>query len=52
MSDAPEFSRCVKLARIGSEPYRQRISANEDERVALARRFDLVSLDRLDAPSN
>jgi len=49
MSDAPEFSRCVRLARIGAEPYRQRISASEDERAALARRFDLVSLDRLEA---
>ncbi len=49
MSGTPEFSRRVKLARIGAEPYRQRISASEDERAALARRFDLVSLDRLDA---
>lgn len=49
MSGAPEFSRRVKLARIGVEPYRQRIGASEDERAALARRFDLVSLDRLEA---
>ncbi|MGE0259305.1 MAG: DUF177 domain-containing protein [Alphaproteobacteria bacterium] len=49
MSGAPEFSRRVRLARIGAEPYRQRISATEDERAGLARRFDLVSLDRLDA---
>lgn len=49
MSGAPEFSRRVPLARIGAEPYRQRISASEDERAALARRFDLVSLDRLEA---
>jgi uncharacterized metal-binding protein YceD (DUF177 family) len=49
MSGAPEFSRRVKLARIGVEPYHQRISASEDERAALARRFDLVSLDRLEA---
>jgi uncharacterized metal-binding protein YceD (DUF177 family) len=49
MSDAPEFSRRVKLARIGAEPYRQRISATEDERVGLAQRFALVSLDRLEA---
>lgn len=46
---APEFSRPVLLARIGTEPYRQQISANEAERAALARRFDLVSLDRLEA---
>lgn len=49
MSGSPEFSRRVKLARIGVEPYRQRITASEDERAALARRFDLVSLDRLEA---
>jgi uncharacterized metal-binding protein YceD (DUF177 family) len=49
MSGAPEFSRRVRLARIGAEPYRQRISASEEERAALARRFDLVSLDRLEA---
>jgi uncharacterized metal-binding protein YceD (DUF177 family) len=49
MSVAPEFSRRVRLARIGAEPYRQRISASEEERAALARRFDLASLDRLEA---
>jgi uncharacterized metal-binding protein YceD (DUF177 family) len=49
MSGAPEFSRRVRLARIGAEPYRQRITASDDERAALARRFDLVSLDRLEA---
>jgi uncharacterized metal-binding protein YceD (DUF177 family) len=49
MSAAPEFSRRVPLARIGIEPYRQEISATGAERAALARRFDLVSLDRLDA---
>lgn len=49
MSGIPEFSRRVKLARIGAEPYRRRIGASEAERAALARRFDLVSLDRLEA---
>ena len=49
MSGTPEFSRRVPLARIGAEPYGQRISAGEAERMALARRFDLVSLDRLEA---
>ena len=39
MSRAPEFSRRVKLARIGAEPYRQRISASEDERAALGPAF-------------
>ena len=49
VSGLPEFSRRVNLARIGAEPYRQRITASEEERAALARRFDLVSLDRLEA---
>ena len=49
MSGSPEFSRRVTLARIGAKPYRQRISAGEDERASLSRRFDLVSLDRLEA---
>ena len=37
---------------IGAEPFRQQISASESEREALARRFDLVSLDRLTPTSN
>ena len=45
----PEFSRPVPLTRLGSDAHRQQIAANEDERAALARRFDLVSLDRLSA---
>jgi uncharacterized metal-binding protein YceD (DUF177 family) len=43
----PEFSRPVPLARLGAEPFRQDISASEAERAALARRFDLLALDRL-----
>jgi uncharacterized metal-binding protein YceD (DUF177 family) len=42
-----EFSRVVPLSRLGSEPFHQRITADEKEGAALARRFDLVSLDRL-----
>jgi uncharacterized metal-binding protein YceD (DUF177 family) len=49
MSGASEFSRPVPLARIGTEPFRQEIAATIKERAALARRFDLLSLDRLDA---
>jgi uncharacterized metal-binding protein YceD (DUF177 family) len=45
----PEFSRPVALARLGAEPFRQDIAASEAERAALARRFDLVALDRLTA---
>jgi uncharacterized metal-binding protein YceD (DUF177 family) len=46
-SARPEFSRLVPLARLGAEPFRQDIAATEEERVALAQRFDLVTLDRL-----
>jgi hypothetical protein len=50
MSDPrPEFSRLVPLARLGTEPFRQEIAAGESERAGLARRFGLVSLDRLAA---
>ena len=49
MSRGPEFSRPVPVARIGIEPHRQEITATEAEREALARRFDLVSFDRLHA---
>jgi len=44
-----EFARPVPLTRLGSEEFHQRIAADERERAALARRFDLVSLDRLAA---
>jgi len=37
------------LTRIGSRPFRQKIAANETERVALAKRFSLVALERLEA---
>lgn len=46
---AAEFTRLVPLSRLGSEPFRQRLAASEAERAALARRFDLLSLDRLEA---
>ena len=49
MSGTPEFSRRVKLSRIGAKPFHQQISATDAERAALARRFDLISLDRLEA---
>ena len=45
----PEFSRIVPLARLGADPFRQEIEASDAERAALARRFDLLSLDRLTA---
>jgi uncharacterized metal-binding protein YceD (DUF177 family) len=37
----------VALGRLGAEPFRQRIEATADELAKLARRFDLVVLDRL-----
>lgn len=45
----PEFSRIVPLARLGFEPFRQEIAASEAECAALARRFDLIALDKLSA---
>ena len=46
---ASEFSRLVPLARIGRDKRRERIEANAAEREALARRLDLIALDRLSA---
>ena len=45
----PEFSRIVRLDRLGSEPFQQRIEATQEERSKLSERFDLLSLDRLTA---
>jgi uncharacterized metal-binding protein YceD (DUF177 family) len=45
--NAPEFSRPVDVRGIGDEPVR--IEAGHAEREALARRFDLVSIERLEA---
>ena len=47
MKATPEFSRIVPLARLGAEPFRRDIAATGAERDALARRFDLLALDRL-----
>jgi uncharacterized metal-binding protein YceD (DUF177 family) len=46
---APEFSRPVAIAKISGIAATYRITANAAERAALARRFDLETLDRLDA---
>jgi uncharacterized metal-binding protein YceD (DUF177 family) len=43
----PELSRVVALDTIGSAPRSLRIEADEAERITLARRFGLLSLDRL-----
>jgi uncharacterized metal-binding protein YceD (DUF177 family) len=45
----PEFSRRVDLARLGALESTYPISADAQEREALARRFELLSLDRLEA---
>ncbi len=49
---ANEFSRPVRLDTIGSQPRAMRIEADEAERKALARRFSLTALDRLEAELN
>ena len=45
----PEFSRRVELARLGVHEAVYPISARAEEREALARRFGLLSLGRLEA---
>ncbi len=47
MSDAPEFSRPFDLRGITIKPVA--LTANEAERAALARRFDIVSIASLTA---
>ncbi len=44
-----EFSRPVSVLRLGAEAMIYRISATGEERAALARRFDLVSLEHFAA---
>lgn len=45
----PEFSRLVRVDQLGRLAPVTHISADEVERIALARRFGLLTLDRLDA---
>ncbi len=51
VSDPPvsEFSRAVPLSEIGSAAKARHLVASEAERTALARRFDLLSLESLEA---
>lgn len=49
MSMNPEFSRTVKVDQVGRLAGTLHIEADEAERDALARRFGLASLDRLEA---
>ena len=44
-----EFSRLVRVDTLGSTPREMEIEASADERAALARRFGLVAIDRLEA---
>ncbi|MFT3966910.1 MAG: DUF177 domain-containing protein [Sphingobium sp.] len=49
MSQAPEFSRPVRIDQIGADARPQSIAADEAERLALSRRFRLRGLGRLEA---
>ncbi len=46
---APEFSLAIPLSEIGAASRPRHISADDGERIALARRFGLLRLDRLEA---
>ena len=48
-SDTPEFSHPVSVSRLPKEPSVYRLQAKPAERVALAARFGLISLERLEA---
>jgi hypothetical protein len=49
VTSAPEFSRPVAIDQVGERGRTVDISANAEERAGLARRFGLVSLERLEA---
>lgn len=49
MSGEPEFSRPVLVAKIGRNGLSMTVKAEPHEREALARRLDLLALDRLEA---
>jgi len=46
---APEFSRPLRLDVIGGQDHMVEIAAGDTERIALAERFDLIGIDRLEA---
>jgi uncharacterized metal-binding protein YceD (DUF177 family) len=48
-SDTVEFSRPVEIHRLGDSELVHKISATAEERAALARRFDILAVDRLEA---
>lgn len=45
----PEFSRPISADQIGPQEIQREIAANAAERARLAERFDLISVDRLEA---
>ena len=47
MTEASEFSRPVEISRLPAAPTTMTIEATQAERIALARRFSLVALERL-----
>jgi uncharacterized metal-binding protein YceD (DUF177 family) len=49
MRDLPEFSRRIDGLRLSPSGEQYEISAKPEERAALAKRFDLLALDRLEA---
>ncbi len=49
LDPTPEFSRLVAVDGLGATPVVKQIAANEEERAALVRRFDLLALDSLSA---
>lgn len=52
MSVTPEFSRPVRIDTLGGAPRRIEVSAEPDERAALARRFALPAIDSLTATAD
>ena len=48
-ANQPEFSRPERVETIGHLPRDVRIAADEAERTALARRFELIAVERLEA---
>lgn len=49
MTDAPEFSYPVRIDLLGEVPRNFTLAADEAERTALARRFGLVSIERIES---
>jgi uncharacterized metal-binding protein YceD (DUF177 family) len=48
-SDSQEFSRFIEADSVGAKPIERQISANAEERTALAERFELQAINRLEA---